>query len=173
MNTRRIGSMISPFVSGWGLLWVAFAVGKVIGPGIVGISETGPTLVQLEERAVKEAVEVVADSVVQVSTIGGHEKVDRHLVASGPTTGLIISEDGFILSSAFNFAAEPSSIFVRLSSGKQVAADLVATDYSRMLVLLKARGAAGLPVPVCALPLKSRPSTCGGMACACTGVGVA
>ena len=28
-----------------------------------------------------------------------------------------------------------------------MAADLVATDYSRMLVLLKARGAAGLPVP--------------------------
>ncbi len=147
MNTRRMGSMISLLCSGWDLSWVVLAVGMVIGPGSVGICETGPTLVQLEERAVKEAVEVIADSVVQVSTIGGHEKVGRHLVASGPTTGLIISEDGFILSSAFNFAAEPSSIFVRLPSGKQVAADLVATDYSRMLVLLKARGATGLPVP--------------------------
>jgi serine protease Do len=147
MKTKHLLSMTLLHRRRCDLPWVGLLIGMAVSPGSVAISDSGPTLVQLEERAVKEAVELVADSVVQVSTIGGHEKLGHHLAASGPTTGLIISEDGFILSSAFNFAAEPSSIFVRLPSGKQVAADLVATDYSRMLVLLKVRGAAGLPVP--------------------------
>jgi serine protease Do len=147
MNLRRLALLAFPLRRGYDLAWVSLLVGMIVSPGYVAVSDSNPSLVTLEERAVKNAVEVVADSVVQVSTIGGHEKLGRHVVASGPTTGLIISSDGFILSSAFNFAAEPSSIFVRLPSGKQVAADLVATDYSRMLVLLKTRGAADLPVP--------------------------
>lgn len=100
-----------------------------------------------EEAALTTAAENVASSVVQIRTIGGLDVVEGTVLADGPTTGLVISPDGYILSSAFNFAQKPASILVTFASGKQAPAELVATDHSRMLVLLKATGVADLPVP--------------------------
>jgi serine protease Do len=79
------------------------------------------------------------------------------LLADGPTTGLVISADGYVLSSAFNFVQQPASILVTLPSGKQAPAELVATDHSRMLVLLKIAGVADLPVPTLATGDEIRP----------------
>ena len=104
-----------------------------------------------QDMAIRQAVEVVADSVVQIRTIGGLEQVSRRLIAPGPTTGLIISQDGFILSSAFGFVQEPTTILVTLPNGQQAPANLVATDHSRKIVLLKVAGARDLPaVPLTA-----------------------
>ncbi len=64
-----------------------------------------------------------------------------------PRPDLIVSEDGYILSSAFAFAGKPSSILVTLPSGKRVSATIVARDTSRMLVLLKVAADEPLPVP--------------------------
>src|SRR5687767_11395175 len=57
-----------------------------------------------EEAALRSAAERVADSVVQIRTIGGLDAVGGTLLPDGPTTGLVVSTDGFIVSSAFNFA---------------------------------------------------------------------
>jgi serine protease Do len=100
-----------------------------------------------EEAAMQAAAERVAGSVVQIRTIGGLDAVDRTLLPDGPTTGLVLSPDGFIVSSAFNFVQQPASILVTFASGKQAPAELVATDHSRMLVLLKVSGVSDLPVP--------------------------
>ncbi|MCO6456549.1 MAG: PDZ domain-containing protein [Pirellulaceae bacterium] len=100
-----------------------------------------------EERALKAAVEAVAPAVLRIETFGGLEKVDSVLVGTGPTTGLAVSEDGYILSSAFNFVQKPSSILVTLPSGKRATADIVARDESRMLVLLKVAADEKLLVP--------------------------
>jgi len=105
------------------------------------------TLAAREEAATRAAVEKVSDSVVQIRTIGGLDTVDRTLLADGPTTGLVISPDGYIVSSAFNFVQQPASILVMFATGKQAPAELVATDHSRMLVLLKVNSVADLPVP--------------------------
>src|SRR5207249_10556842 len=43
----------------------------------------------------------------------------------------------YVISSAFNFAQKPTTILVRLPNGSRWPAKLVATDNSRMLVLLK------------------------------------
>ncbi len=110
-----------------------------------------------EEAALKTAAENVAPSVVQIRTIGGLETVDGTVLADGPTTGLVISADGYILSSAFNFAQQPASILVTFASGKQAPAELVATDHSRMLVLLKANSVTDLPVPTLAPLAEVRP----------------
>jgi len=104
-------------------------------------------LEELQEQAVKSAVSKVAKSVVRIETFGGLEKVGRMLVGTGPTTGLAVSEDGFILSSAFNFIQQPSSILITLPSGKRAAAEIVARDSSRMLVLLKVNSDEKLVVP--------------------------
>jgi serine protease Do len=120
------------------------------------IAQENPLPVR-EEAALQSAVQRVAPSVVQIRTIGGLEVVEGTLLADGPTTGLVISPDGYIVSSAFNFAQKPSSILVTFASGKQASAELVATDHSRMLVLLKAAGAEDLPVPELAPTSEVRP----------------
>src|SRR6478672_11584239 len=99
-----------------------------------------------EERAIRAAVDVVAPAVLKIETIGGLERVGRVLVSTGPTTGLAVSEDGYIISSAFNFVQQPSSILVTLPSGKRAAAQIVARDHSRMLVLLKVNASETLTV---------------------------
>jgi len=101
----------------------------------------------LEQQAWRAAVEAVSDSVVQIRLVGGLDRVGKTLLARGPTTGLIVSEDGYLVSSAFNFAGQPSSILVRLASGQQLPAEIVARDKNRMLVLLKIETDAPLPVP--------------------------
>lgn len=103
-----------------------------------------------EEAALRAAVDAVADSVVQVRTIGGADPLGGALRADGPTTGLVISADGFIVTSALNFVEPPASILVTFASGRQAPAELVATDHSRLLVLLKVDVADDLPVPTLA-----------------------
>lgn len=102
---------------------------------------------RLEQAAIHQATAAVADSVVQITTVGGLDRVGKTLIAQGPTTGLIVSEDGYIVSSEFNFAQQPSSILVRLPDGQQVPAEIIAHDHNYMLVLLKVETEATLPVP--------------------------
>ena len=105
------------------------------------------TLDDLEDQAFRDAVAAVAPSVVQIETVGGLERVGKLLVGTGPTTGLVVAEDGYVISSAFNFAQKPTSILVTLASGKRAPAEIVARDHSRMLVLLKVNTTEQLPVP--------------------------
>ncbi|MEX2174433.1 MAG: PDZ domain-containing protein [Pirellulaceae bacterium] len=107
-------------------------------------------LAGLEEQAMRAAVATVAPSVVKIETIGGLERVGEVLIGTGPTTGLIVSPDGYIVSSAFNFIQQPTSILVSLPGGHRAAAQIVARDHSRMLVLLKVDAPQALPVPVAA-----------------------
>jgi S1-C subfamily serine protease/predicted esterase len=105
------------------------------------------------EQAIKEAVKLVAPSVVQIQTSGGTDLVvptpkgPVFRKALGPTTGVIVSPDGYILSSAFNFVNNPSTIIVAVPGHKEpYVAKRIATDRSRMLTLLKIEQS-GLPVP--------------------------
>lgn len=100
-----------------------------------------------EEQAVRAAVERVAPSVVRIETLGGLERIESQVLGTGPTTGLVVSPDGYILSSSFGFVGRPTSILVTLPSGSRVPATIVARDQSRMLVLLKANTEETLEVP--------------------------
>ena len=92
---------------------------------------------QLESAAVKSAIKRVSPSVVQIQTVGGVNLAGSELLGAGPTTGTIVAADGYIVSSAYNFVQKPASILVTLPDGKRLPAKLVASDHSRMLVLLK------------------------------------
>ncbi|MFW5693147.1 MAG: PDZ domain-containing protein, partial [Thermoguttaceae bacterium] len=102
-----------------------------------GGAALGAELAELEEEALKAAAARVAPAVVRIETLGGLERVGQVLFGTGPTTGLVVDADGFIVSSAFNFRHRPASILVRLPDGTRKPARLVATDHSRMMVLLK------------------------------------
>jgi len=113
---------------------------------VVG-QQQAPSLEDLEEQAFRRAVTVAAPSVVRIETIGGLERIGQVLLGDGPTSGVVISADGYILSSSFNFVRQPSSILVTTPSGKRAAAKIIARDHSRMLVLLKVNSEETFPVP--------------------------
>ncbi len=108
-----------------------------------------------EQAALNAAVDRVAPAVVRIETVGGLDHVGRMLVGSGPTTGLIIDPEGYIISSAFGLANKPSSILVRLADGARKSAKIVATDHSRMLVLLKIDAEKPLPFVASHLPAEN------------------
>ncbi len=105
----------------------------------------GADLDELEQQAIAAAVAAAEKSVVQIRTIGGIDQLEGQSLAQGPTTGSIISEDGLVVSSAFNFAQQPTSILVRLPDGRQRSARIVGRDDNRMLVLLQVETSDELP----------------------------
>ncbi|HEX6960619.1 MAG TPA: PDZ domain-containing protein [Lacipirellula sp.] len=123
----------------------------------VSLLQAADDLARLEQQSLNAAAEAVADSVVQIRTVGGLDRVDDQTAIQGPTTGLIVGEDGYIISSAFNFAQQPTSILVRLPDGEQRPAEIVGRDTSRMLVLLKVETDGDLPVPTAAPLADVRP----------------
>lgn len=115
-----------------------------LGCGLLAAQESAE---DQEDAAIKAAAAKAAPSVVRIETVGGLEIVGQSLAATGPTTGLIVSEDGYVVSSSFNFVHKPNSILVTLPNGKRAAAEVVGKDHSRMLVLLKVKSDQPLPVP--------------------------
>ncbi len=90
----------------------------------------------LEETAFKQAAALADPSVVRIETVGGLEQVDEVLLGAGPTSGVVVSADGYIISSSFNFVGKPASILVTLPDGRRLAAKQVANDRLRLLTLL-------------------------------------
>ncbi len=138
----------------WGLAWAFVAGRRLLGPAaaclVVGaalVPAAGAELEILEQQAFQAAVRRVTPSVVRIETVGGLEQVGGVLFGTGPTTGIVATPDGYIVSSAFNFLHQPASILVQLPDGTRKAARLVATDRSRMIVLLKIDVDRPLPVP--------------------------
>ena len=128
------------------LLLLATCLLAIAGKSASGADEP-LDIEQLEEQALKAAVQRVAPSVVRIETVGGKIREGRVVFSSGPTTGLIVSADGHIISSAAAFADKPTSILVQLPSGRRTTAKLLATDHSRKLVLLKVEATEKLIVP--------------------------
>jgi serine protease Do len=93
-------------------------------------------LESLEERAFKQAAALADPSIVRIETVGGLEQLDEVLLGTGPTTGVVVSSDGFIISSSFNFVGKPTSILVTLPDGRRFAAKQIANDRLRLLTLL-------------------------------------
>jgi S1-C subfamily serine protease len=130
----------------------------------LSFSRADDDLDDLHEKAIKAAVRQVAPCVVQIETSGGTEVVTTGgprnplgpggmiRVGTGPTTGLIVHPDGYVISSSFNFASKPSAIHVAVPGHpERYVAEVVASDTTRMLTLLKLIGVNGtLPVPAVA-----------------------
>jgi S1-C subfamily serine protease len=137
--------------------WIHLALAALAVTGLVLLpapTRAGNDVDELQEKAVKDAVKRVAPSVVKIETSGGTEVVGGGAGPRGPrgpggpggmirrgvgpTTGLIVSADGYVISSAFNFADKPSTIRVVIPGMKErKVARVVATDQTRMLTLLK------------------------------------
>lgn len=104
-------------------------------------------LTEDHEILFKDIVSKVDPSVVRIQLLGGLERVGETFVGSAATTGVVIREDGLILTSAFAFAQDPSSILVLLAGGERLSAKVVAKDRARHLVLLKVEPKSPLTIP--------------------------
>lgn len=113
---------------------------------------TAQQLEELEERAFKQAVSQVAPSLVRIETVGGLDQVQNFLLGNGPTTGVVVSADGYVISSSFNFLSKPSSILVTTTDGRRLAAKAIANDTVRMLTLLKVEAEGLVPARPTAKP---------------------
>ena len=129
--------------TGWGPVWLAVCL--VAGPAVAQDRPVAD-LETREEQAFKEASAVVAPAVVRIQPVGGLDRVGRVLTGTAATTGVVVSPDGYVISSAFNFVSRPASVLVTLSDGRRFPAKIVANDRAKMVTLLKIE-AAGLAVP--------------------------
>jgi serine protease Do len=103
----------------------------------------------LEQRAIQEAVDAVAPFVVRLEVFGdsGAEGLsyDR-----GPTSGLLLGDEGYLITSQFGIGDEGTNIVAVMPDGTRKSATRVATDYSRELVLLRVDGVDLQGAPVAA-----------------------
>jgi S1-C subfamily serine protease/predicted esterase len=109
------------------------------------------------EKAIKDSAAKAAPWVVQIQTSGGSGTLPAGggrpgqppptvRKGVGPTTGVIVDPDGYIISSSFNFANKPTDINVLIPGHERKVATVVGQDTSRMLTLLKV-DLKGLPTP--------------------------
>ncbi|MDO4576400.1 MAG: S1C family serine protease [Planctomycetia bacterium] len=91
---------------------------------------------------------------VRLETTGGMEKVGEHF-AIRTLTGVVLSEDGWVVTSAAGLAHRPDAILARLSDGTHCPAEQAGTDFARNLTLLRLRLPEGKKlVPAMAAPVE-------------------
>ena len=145
--------------------WLILATAAALAVHVVAragdsppVNESGASLREAQSAAFRAALQNVAPALVRIETIGGAMPVEQTTTpegetiaasgfrqADGPTTGLICSADGYILTSSFNFVRDPPVITTTLADGRRFVARLVARDRAARLALLKIE-TAGLPV---------------------------
>ena len=116
---------------------------------------------------VPHAVNTVAHYLVRIDTIGGHERIGRELANEGTSTGILLGEEGYILTGAFNFLHDPASILLTFPDGSRKTATKIATDRLRMLSLLKVHNFEGAVLPM--LPYRNKESIRIGERCIAVG----
>jgi serine protease Do len=133
------------------------------------------TLLHATQKTFRNVADTLRPSLVRIETVGGSQPPEQSLpvddsevapkkrkrsqmpfrdspglsgfeVADGPTTGIVYSDDGYIITSSFNFIREPLLITASLYDGRRLIAKLIARDQVRKIALLKVE-ATNLHVP--------------------------
>ena len=116
--------------------------------------EPAPLLIRgtlLAPKAFRAAAARVQPSLVRIEGFGGIAAgVDGggyQAPGEGPTTGLVLSSDGYVVTSTFNFLRKPPIITVVTPDGRRHVARLLGRDETRKICLLKVDSVNGWPVP--------------------------
>lgn len=109
-------------------------------------------------RVAAAALDKIAPSIVKIETIGGAQPVRPRQEGpgsrrgpdfrqgDGPSTGIVWTADGFIITSSFHFLRDPTVITVTLSDERRFVARLIARDVPGRLALLKVDATDLVPV---------------------------
>ena len=107
---------------------------------------------QLTSQAFRLATQRIMPSLVSIESFGGSSaKAGRiggiRKQGEGNSTGVVISPDGYILTSTFNFIREASVVTVKTQQGDERVAKILGRDDTRKICLLKIDNVDGLVVP--------------------------
>lgn len=108
--------------------------------------------IRLAPKAFRAAAARVAPSLVTIESFGGSSAIAGRIGGirqrgEGNTTGLVLSPDGLIVTSSFNFIEQPRVITVITSDGNRHVARVLGRDDTRRICLLQIDDVEGLPVP--------------------------
>ena len=126
-------------------LAVAFLVCcPVDGYGQTNVNEKMELLraMSLTSKAFRVAVEKIRPSLVTIESFGGVSAIQGRIggirrQGEGNTTGVLISDQGHIITSSFNFIQSPPVITVITADGKRRVAKILGKDETRKICLLK------------------------------------
>jgi len=140
----------------WRRAPVAF-VGRVVAAAILALARLAATAAEPdldEEAAFQAAAAAVAPSVVRVEVAGvseaGLSGPAEASPAAGPSTGLVVGADGWIVATSFAVPKDVTQAVVTLPGGGRRVARVAGRDLARGLVLLAVdlpEGTSGLAVP--------------------------
>lgn len=132
------------------LVRTAILISVVLMPGVGAKADDDASdpyaLEAAKARVIRAAVAKAQKSIVTVETIGGAQPIasgpqgvreEAFRLSDGPTTGVVVSADGLILTSSINFARNPTVITVTLEDGRQFVAELLGRDEIRRLALVR------------------------------------
>jgi serine protease Do len=105
----------------------------------------------LAPKAFRAAAAKVQPSLVRIEGFGaiapGVDGGGYQAPGEGPTTGVVISSDGYIVTSTFNFLRKPPILTVVDQAGRRHVAKLLGRDETRRICLLKVDGVSEWAVP--------------------------
>ena len=105
----------------------------------------------LSPKAFRVAASKIQPAMVTIESFGGVSAVAGKIggireQGKGNTTGVVISPDGYLVTSSFNFINQPPVITVITSDGERRVAKLLGRDDTRQICLLKIKDVTDLPV---------------------------
>jgi serine protease Do len=106
----------------------------------------------LAPQAFRYAAAQLTPSIVVIESFGGSTVSQGRMSGlrsqgEGNTTGVVLTSDGWIVTSTFNFMQQPPVVTVLTSDGERHVARLAGRDQTRNICLLKIEGVKDLPVP--------------------------
>ncbi|MDR2344758.1 MAG: S1C family serine protease [Planctomycetaceae bacterium] len=113
-------------------------------------------ILPVNSNSLQDTIDTISKHLVRIDTIGGFEKVGSEFANEGTSTGILLDKEGYVLTSAFNFLHDPTSILLRFSNGTKKIARRVAVDRNRMLTLLKVEGLNTDFLPDTPLPIRPK-----------------
>ncbi len=134
------------------LAWQVSEPGQTNSRQVEGNAIDPLQTLQLTSQAFRLAVDRIKPSMVTIESFGGVRTQQGQIggirnQGEGPTTGVLISADGYILTSSFNFIQSQPVITVITSDGQRHIARLIGRDDTRKICLVKIDPVNDIPLP--------------------------
>ena len=140
LSPRRLPLQRGLPLSRWLSLWL---LSIAICSPAVAQDASALDLRMVRAKAIRQAVAVVADSVLRVELVGVAQAAGGEVAEDAPTVAVAIDDQRHFIASSMVVRGKPTSILLVTPDGRRVVAEVVARDHSRQLVLLRAGEAVG------------------------------